>query len=207
MTIIHSLFPCIISENKLNYNTDIIKEECYRRKQLELTGVTSQGKYATSNIGGWQSSPFFKDTDSFFSPLLHDIEEHCLNYIHEIVSIQDCFLYNAWININSKGNSNFPHAHPGSIVSGVYYVKLPQNSGKLQFENPSGKLFASYWNVMRGPNEWNKANSQIWSLESSENTLLIFPSWLDHYVETNESDEDRISISFNVCARYNSCIK
>ena len=52
-----------------------------------------------------------------------------------------------------------------------------------------------------GPNEWNRANSEVWSLDSSEDTLLIFPSWLDHYVEPNESDEDRISISFNVCAR------
>ena len=201
MTKIHPLFPCIVSEHKLNFDTDTIKEECYKRKQLELTGVSSQGKHPTSNRGGWQSSPFFKDTDSFFGPLLHAIEEHCLDYIHEIVSIGDCFLDNAWININSKGNYNFPHDHPGSIVSGVYYVRLPENSGKLVFENPSGKLLASYWSVVQGPNEWNRANSEVWSLDSSEDTLLIFPSWLDHYVETNKSDEDRISISFNVCAR------
>ena len=53
----------------------------------------------------------------------------------------------------------------GSIVSGVYYVRLPENSGKLVFENPSGKLLASYWSVVRGPNEWNRANSEVWSLD------------------------------------------
>ena len=203
MITVHSLFPCVVSEHKLNFDTDSIKEECYKRKQLD-TGVvsrSSQGKHPTSNRGGWQSSSFFKDNDSFFGPLLHAIEEHCLDYVHEIVSIPNCFLCNAWININSKGNSNFPHAHPGSIVSGVYYVRLPENSGRLLFESPSGKLLSSYWYAARGPNEWNRANSEVWSLDSSEDTLLIFPSWLDHYVETNESDEDRISISFNVCAR------
>ena len=49
---------------------------------------------------GIELNSFFKDTDSFFGPLLHAIEEHCLDYIHEIVSIQNCFLHNAWININ-----------------------------------------------------------------------------------------------------------
>ena len=29
-----------------------------------------------------------------------------------------------------------------------------------------------------------RANSEVWSLDSSEDTPLIFPSWLDHYVET-----------------------
>ena len=200
MTTLHSLFPCVVSEHKLNFDTDTIKEECYKRKQLDI-GRSSQNKHPTSNVGGWQSNSFFKDTDSFFGPLLHSIEEHCLNYIHEIVSIQNCFLHNAWININSKGDSNFPHDHPGSIVSGVYYVRLPENSGRLVFQNPSGKLISTYWNMKGGPNEWNRANSEVWSLDSSEDTLLIFPSWLDHYVETNKSDEDRISISFNVCAR------
>tara|TARA_B100000524_G_scaffold84909_1_gene39303 strand:- start:340 stop:942 length:603 start_codon:yes stop_codon:yes gene_type:complete len=200
MTTLHSLFPCVVSEHKLNFDTDTIKEECYKRKQLDI-GRSSQGKHPTSNRGGWQSNSFFKDTDSFFGPLLHSIEEHCLNYIHEIVSIQNCFLHNAWININSKGDSNFPHDHPGSIVSGVYYVRLPENSGRLVFQNPSGKLISTYWNMKGGPNEWNRANSEVWSLDSSEDTLLIFPSWLDHFVQPSESDEDRISISFNVCAR------
>tara|TARA_R100001163_G_C5019104_1_gene162430 strand:+ start:325 stop:927 length:603 start_codon:yes stop_codon:yes gene_type:complete len=200
MTTLHSLFPCVVSEHKLNFDTDTIKEECYKRKQLDI-GRSSQNKHPTSNVGGWQSNSFFKDTDSFFGPLLHSIEEHCLNYIHEIVSIQNCFLHNAWININSKGDSNFPHDHPGSIVSGVYYVRLPENSGRLVFQNPSGKLISTYWNMKGGPNEWNRANSEVWSLDSSEDTLLIFPSWLDHFVQPSESDEDRISISFNVCAR------
>tara|TARA_Y100000004_G_scaffold79113_1_gene88947 strand:+ start:83 stop:685 length:603 start_codon:yes stop_codon:yes gene_type:complete len=200
MTRIHSLFPCVVSEHKLNFDTDTIKEECYKRKQLDA-GRSSQNKHPTSNVGGWQSNSLFKDTDSFFGPLLHAIEEHCLDYINEIVSIQNCFLDNAWININSKGDSNFPHDHPGSIVSGVYYVRLPENSGRLVFQNPSGKLISTYWNMRGGPNEWNRANSEVWSLDSSEDTLLIFPSWLDHFVQASESDEDRISISFNVCAR------
>jgi hypothetical protein len=30
-----------------------------------------------------------------------------------------------------------------------------------------------------------------------ESKIIIFPSWMSHYVEPNENLEDRISISFN----------
>ena len=38
-----------------------------------------------------------------------------------------------WANINTKGNFNTPHTHPGSHYSGCYYVKVPKNSGNLYF--------------------------------------------------------------------------
>ena len=31
-----------------------------------------------------------------------------------------------------------------------------------------------------------------------EGSMLVFPAYLDHKVEPNKSDEDRISISFNI---------
>ena len=30
------------------------------------------------------------------------------------------------------------HTHPGSMVSGVYYVKMPEDSGKIVFDDPRG---------------------------------------------------------------------
>jgi len=31
-----------------------------------------------------------------------------------------------------------------------------------------------------------------------EGRMYVFPSWLEHGVEVNRSDQDRVSISFNV---------
>ena len=44
----------------------------------------------------------------------------------------------------------------------------------------------------------NELNMQLAGLEVSEGDLLIFPGYLPHKVAKNESDEDRIVISFNV---------
>ena len=46
-------------------------------------------------------------------------------------------------------------------------------------------------------NEQNYINSSMVSIKPIKNMLLIFPSWSEHSVDTNESDDTRISLSFN----------
>ena len=45
-----------------------------------------------------------------------------------------------WLNINSKGDSNIRHTHFNSsiLLSGVFYVKVPPNSGNIRFYDPRG---------------------------------------------------------------------
>lgn len=90
-----------------------------------------------------------------------------------------------WCNINQKGSLNYAHVHSGDI-SGVFYLKVPYNSGNLVFVNPAQRSEAHRIRIE------NKAvNSEVLA-------CLLFPSWLEHYVQPNQSDEDRISISFNI---------
>ena len=88
-------------------------------------------------------------------------------------------LDNFWININKKTHFNVPHSHPCCIFSGVFYVKTPYNSGN----------FAFYRNI-----HVYKSTELI---KPEENMLILFPAYFDHYVEPNNSNQDRISISFN----------
>ena len=44
----------------------------------------------------------------------------------------------------------------------------------------------------------NELNLQVAGIEIEEGDLLIFPGYLPHKVRANESNEDRIVISFNV---------
>ena len=41
-------------------------------------------------------------------------------------------------------------------------------------------------------------NSNLLSYISKQNRLIIFPSWLVHWVPINKSKRNRISISFNI---------
>jgi uncharacterized protein (TIGR02466 family) len=41
-------------------------------------------------------------------------------------------------------------------------------------------------------------NSSVHTIPPEVGKLIIFPSWLDHGVNPNLSDTDRISMSFNI---------
>ena len=41
-----------------------------------------------------------------------------------------------WGMINPPGSRNNVHTHPYNYLSGVYYLKVPQNSGNLVFLEP-----------------------------------------------------------------------
>ena len=84
------------------------------------------------------------------------------------------------------------HDHPNSVISGVFYIKVPKNSGELIFNNEN--LIRFYPLRIK---EYNKYNSQIWKFQPKENTLYLFPSWIKHMVSSNLTNEERISLAFN----------
>ena len=99
-----------------------------------------------------------------------------------------------WAIINKPNDFNVIHTHPNSYLSAAYYVKAPKNGGKFVIENPLDVARHSH------PIEDRKTefNIKIAGLEIEEGELLIFPAYLPHKVSENESDEDRIVISFNI---------
>jgi uncharacterized protein (TIGR02466 family) len=108
-----------------------------------------------------------------------------------------------WLNINKKGSFNPPHIHPGNDYSGVYYVSFPPNSGKIHFLDPRPQHRVSSPNPAHkeGTNWYatkNPYDSSIFTYEVTEGKIIIFPSWLMHYVDPNPGDDLRISIAFNV---------
>jgi uncharacterized protein (TIGR02466 family) len=106
------------------------------------------------------------------------------------------YLNNLWININQKSSFNRPHVHPGSTLSGTYYVDCDTNSGNLVFKHPS---MGHQYSIKDGAiDEFTEYNAAHWSVSPEIGKLIIFPSWLEHYVEPNVSERERISIAFNI---------
>jgi len=108
-------------------------------------------------------------------------------------------LGNMWSNINYPGAYNKQHIHPNSQWSGVYYVKVPKNSGRLFVEDPRPGP-----NIMMPPRLEGlpKALWRIVIYPGVEGEMIMFPAWLPHGVEINESKEKgekgwRVSVSFN----------
>lgn len=101
----------------------------------------------------------------------------------------------AWINYNeSREAINIQHSHDG-VFSGVFYLKTPTGSGNLTLVNPH---INSLWKGCVISNPKNGFTSEHVSIQPKEGQLIIWPSYLEHFVEPNTCDDSRISISFNI---------
>jgi hypothetical protein len=148
-----------------------------------------------SNRGGWQSPSYFYEEESF-----SEFKNYILMYALTSLTHYDYNfeLGNMWININKKGDYNVQHVHANSLLSGVIWIKAPEKSGPLVFASPnvfieSALLEAAKQNVKDAKNYF-----EHFEFNPKEGRMILFPSHLYHSVEPNESDEDRISIAFNL---------
>jgi len=99
-----------------------------------------------------------------------------------------------WVNVLPEGGAHSGHIHTNSVISGTYYVCVPQGAGPLVFEDPRLAM------MMASPPKKNAAPRELRThiAETPEQgTLLLWESWLRHEVPINRADGLRISISFN----------
>jgi uncharacterized protein (TIGR02466 family) len=154
-----------------------------------------QKKYISvnkSNFGGWQSPSEWENEDLKNTEILILLKE--INKIAQEISSKwniKIFLDNFWININKKNNFNVSHIHPYSSFSGTYYIQTNNDSGKIVFERPDNQYF------VLTSNKNNKYRFGSYSINPKNNMLIFFSSNIPHYVETNISNQDRISLAFN----------
>ena len=184
------IFPTVIHEylyDKFNEKEAI--DFCYKQREIDPKGKV------ISNRGGWHSN-FFNVTDD--NIISHTLGKGLGKSIFTSLdpSLEISIIY--WIMINSPNSYNTSHTHPDSHFSGVLWLKIPEKSGKIKFDNPlshTGFVEASsYLDEVKDQTAFY--HSMIFDPEVGK--MLTFPSALRHEVFPNESDEDRISISYNI---------
>ena len=99
-----------------------------------------------------------------------------------------------WAIVNKGGAENSRHHHGNSSISGAYYVRAPMRSGDIVFYDPRPAPVYSH-PLAKTP---NSLNAMVNSISPVEGGLILFPSYLDHSVNPNLSNEERIVISFNI---------
>ena len=151
-----------------------------------------------SNKGGWHSQNFLlTDINSIQYKFGVKLHEYIINTFQNFgwkVENKNIRISEMWAIINKKDDFNVLHTHPNCYLSSAYYVKAGKNCGKFEIENPNIAKRHSFPEIALR----NELNLEVASIDVTEGDLLLFPSYLPHKVGKNESDEDRIVISFNV---------
>jgi uncharacterized protein (TIGR02466 family) len=113
------------------------------------------------------------------SPILTEIKDHKFE------------IKNSWINIAEKGIFHDYHVHPQYTISGVYYFRVSADQGGIQFRNPN--IMLENCHFPEGPR-----SPQSIEVIPTDGDIILFPAWLAHNTVKNITDEDRVSVAFNL---------
>ena len=169
-------------------NKDKLVKYAYDLKKIQPDGVNH------SNRGGWQSNSFTLVNEK------DEIHNTLIGIIGSIPTIKPeiDMEITSWFNINSPESYNDKHCHPNSDLAGVVWVKIPENSGDFIFNSPYE--YNSFIEMHSYTDDLVKESKyyHTYKYPPREGCILIFPAHLQHRVKKNESNEDRVSISFNI---------
>lgn len=135
-------------------------------------------------------------------PRLKSIAEFCYNglsfYKDQIFKPENevhIYITQSWLNKTVKGAAHHVHYHRNSLLSGVFYVNAEWGKDRIFFESRSPEP------ILHMPaKEWTVDNSTIWHVPVRTGDLVLFPSYIRHYVDNNEHDHERISLAFDTFA-------
>lgn len=145
----------------------------------------------------WQTDPVLHHLPDFaeFIGLVEKAAQGAAEYLK--LRSRDLVVTGCWANFNPPGAHNPSHSHPNNYFSGVYYVSVAEGAARILFEDPRPQA-----QVMLPPVvEHTPYNGNVVLMEAKPGRLLLFPAWLGHSVPVNRSNEDRISISYNLMFR------
>ena len=143
---------------------------------------------------GWQSSHTLHELDEFreFVACVNRAVTSVLRFLR--VGGDAFEMTGCWANVLAKGAVHKAHSHPNNFLSGVYYVRTHAGAETINFHDPRSQTA-----IIRPPvEELTAENTDQVVVRVANGTLLIFPAYLQHSVGTNMSEQERVSISFNI---------
>jgi len=187
MLIKEQFFPTTVYGKDLQLDNNTLAQHIIQWSQQD------QGVKKT-NMNGWHST-----TDMHLKKEYQVLVDELYKMQHEIFQEEwldrKPMLGNMWANINYSGGYNRPHVHPNCLFSGVYYVKTQPQCGELVVNDPRPGI-----QTMMPTRKSGQPPKHLWReahIEPIQGRLIMFPAWLWHCVEPNQSNDMRISISFN----------
>ena len=170
--------------------------------KLILSEEANNTGVVKSNAGGWHSDThLLARTDESIVTLKSRIR-HMVRELTQAVSVDSdaildqSFHMEGWATVNRDKAYNRVHTHPHALWSGVYYVA----SGQMEGDWPeNGKL--ELVDPRAGINQIQLEQTVMtarYVIDPLPGLMIMFPSWLQHFVHPFYGSGERISIAFNV---------
>ncbi|WP_417248517.1 TIGR02466 family protein [Celeribacter sp.] len=202
MADIESLFVTRLYKERLNAVGAQIGEEelfdsCYAIAEDDEAG---QQWCEENNYPGYTSYASLTDLPwrfPIFQDLVEALDKHVAAFAKDLefnLDDRPLVLEDLWINVLPEGGYHSAHIHPHSVISGTTYVAMPEGASALRLEDPRHAM------MMAAPPRKKDARREMQNfiyLKPEVGDVMLWESWLRHEVVMNQSEFDRVSVSFN----------
>jgi uncharacterized protein (TIGR02466 family) len=185
-----SMFPTLV----WRLEVDGAVREAIRTKGLAALARLRQDLPSLAPGEGWQSIQTLHELEEFRELVTSARQAvagilRFLSIGYDAVELTGC-----WATVLAPGASHRIHRHPNNFLSGVYYLQTCAGADTINFHDPR-----AHTGIIRPPvTALTDVNTDQVVLRVHDGTLLVFPSWLEHSVDANAGERERISISFNL---------
>jgi uncharacterized protein (TIGR02466 family) len=183
---INGIFPTPIYTSKLN--RELTKKELSFIDKTKLDVFNNEGN-TTSNDSYILNNKIFKD-------LKKELDLRVKDYFDKIICPDNNikpYITQSWLNYTETNQYHHKHAHPNSLISGVFYINCDEKFDKIKFFKRN-----NYETIKIEIKKWNLWNSENWWFPIKTGDIIMFPSSLTHMVENKQGTNTRISLAFNV---------
>ena len=200
MSKIQSLFPTQLYRTefedsaKLNHDLETMALEIADGDKAGQRWCEAHGYHGYTSFS---SLPDLAFEVPVFKRLVKQIDRHAAEFakaLHWDIRGGKPICDSLWVNVLPEGGSHTSHIHTNSVISGTYYVCVPQGAGPIVYEDPRhAMMMAAPPRLASAPREMKPYVSEL----PKPGSLLLWESWLRHEVPLNKAEGLRISVSFN----------
>lgn len=198
--------PKALDNTLLLFSTPVFMCDRYSNTS-EVHDTTDEQLSTRENIGGNLTSTETNVLElESYSTIRDRIMSGLDEYINNVLFIDpqhEFYITQSWLNFNPPGSSHHRHNHSNSLISGVYYIDTTPEDSITFVSHYNSNTITNNATLQIDVSEYNITNSNIWTVPVKNNDIIFFPSTLLHEVSPNNSDKNRISLSFNVFVKGN----
>ena len=176
---------------KENVGTEDQREDL--KKQILHAKENDIGTQGGSNHGCWRSNATY-DMEWLYDEM-RTLTDHANHIYFEDDPVFKSFIegcknrdFGIWTNVNEVGSKNVLHTHTDDAWAGIYYLQA-EGTGNLVFTNPANILLQCN---IKSP------YTRRTGIRPKDGMLVLWPGWVPHEVEENNSDKQRINLAWGI---------
>lgn len=163
--------------------------------EKEISAFNFFGKNIRDNTGNTTSVDNYVLEHDDLQDLKSDFHHYINFFVKKIIIPKtdvELYITQSWLNYTKAGQNHHLHSHPNSVISGVFYINAVGD--KITFHRKDRDYILDF-----ETDKYELFNSKSWFFEVKTNEIFLFPSTLQHNVETvdDKRKDVRVSLAFN----------